>query len=357
MSQLLTLSKSSKDFNAHLDGSFSSSLRAIPLETMNANSSNETVTFQILPIDQIQKPSILSCWIQALKLKNFLLIVFPVYLLSVKNFVDHRIHEPITWILSLFSVLLLYSGVNLRNEYSDHMLGFDRIFPKSGSRVIQKGYLTAIELKKVSWVLILSSFLFAMPIILVFPELIITLILTVVIFSWAILVDKSNFKYHKGGEVAIFLLMGPLLSAGFDVSVTGGASAESIAIGIVWGWMSVFLLHLNNLESIMDYSRARFLNTVVYLGFDKAKKMLSLWWLGFVILFSLYHYFYLGFYWWWFLSLVLGFLSFRFISKTLSLRSPIGSDLIRLKKRGYYLYLIVVLLWVVESLWILIPAL
>lgn len=357
MSTLITVSRKSEKFLSFLDGSFSDEQRAIPLQTLNANTQNETVTFRLIDRSAMACPSTMDCWIKALKLKNFLLVIFPIYIMSVKNWVDHRIKDPTVWMLSLLSLIFLYAGVNLRNEYSDHMLGFDRIFPDTGSRVLQKGYLAAHEVKKMSWIFIFLALVVSLPILLVFPELIITMILTVFVFNWAVLVDRSNFKYHKGGEIAVFLLMGPLLCCGFDVSVTGGASAESVAIGLVWGWISVFLVHLNNLESIMDYSRAKFLNTVSYLGFDKAKKMLAVWWIIFVILFSMYHYFYLGFFWWWFFTMTVSFLSIRFVSKTLALRSPLGSDLKRLKKRGYYLYLIVIMLWTVESLWLLIPAL
>src|SRR5262245_11697931 len=57
MRNLKTISHCDPEFNSYLDGSFSDDLRALPVRSLNVDTLNEEVTFEIVPVDEIQKPS------------------------------------------------------------------------------------------------------------------------------------------------------------------------------------------------------------------------------------------------------------------------------------------------------------
>lgn len=351
MSDVVTLSKSSPEFESYLLGTFSKDKRALPVRTLNANSSQETVTFEIRPVSEIERPPLPVLLLYLLKVRAFILVLFPMYLILVKNTADKTIHDAIVVVLSTFGILFTYIAVNLRNDFTDHMKGLDRINPKAGSRVIQRGWMTAAQVKSWANVFVTLALLAAALVIIAFPVVVGVVILTLLVGIWAQFLKKGSFKYQRGGEIFVFLLLGPLLTTGYHISIAGSWDLESLFLGVIWGWLVVFLQHIKNFEFIMINSQAGFHNTVTWLGFDKARLMLKWWWLGFLGMFILYHLRYAGDFWTWFLGSVIAFCAFPFFIAINHLQSPVGSDLVRVRRRGYNLVLVTIFLWALENIW------
>lgn len=351
MSEVVTLSKSSPQFESYLLGTFSKDKRALPVRTLNANSSLETVTFEIKPLSEIERPSWPVILLYLLKVRAFILVLFPMYLLLVKNTADKTILDPFVVVLSTLGILFTYIAVNLRNDFTDHMKGLDRINPKAGSRVIQRGWMTAAQVRNWASFFVGLALLCAALVIFAFPVVVGVVIMTVLVGVWAQFLKKGSFKYHKGGEIFVFLLLGPLLTTGYHISIAGAWDLESLYLGIMWGWLVVFLQHIKNFEFIMINSQAGFHNTVTWLGFDKSKILLKVWWLVFLAMFICYHVRYAGDFWTWFLGATLAFSAFPFFIGINNLQSPVGSDLIRVRKRGYNLVLVTIFLWALENIW------
>lgn len=355
--QLLTLEKSHPKFTEFLEGTFSDEFSAIPLETLNANQTNEIVTFKILKKSEIEKPSALVVWLKALRLRSFIIVVFPLFLVLVKNSVDKVILDPWLVFFAVLGVLTLFASVSLQNDYQDHMLGIDRINPESGSRVLQKAWLTAYQVKLASRLFLILALICGLPLIFVFPKLVIVSFLTAVIGGWALFQKNGGFKNFEGGELLLGFLVGPLLCSGLDIALTSRLKLETLFLGTIWGGLILFPLHLTNLENIMMNSKAQLTNMIAVRGFDKGRRFVHRWWLGTLTLFIIYHFLFSGKFWTWFWGLSLVFISMRFSMKLLSLTSPIGSELGRVKKRGQYLFLITCFFWTFECLWILIEPL
>jgi 1,4-dihydroxy-2-naphthoate octaprenyltransferase len=346
-----TLSKGDPEFESYLLGTFSKDKRALPLQTLNANSLRETVTFEIVPVSQIQKPSFALLFLNLLKVRSCILVLFPIFLILIKNTVDKNIKDPIVVLISTFGILSTYIAVNLRNDYTDHMKGLDRINPQAGSRVIQKGWLTAAQVRSWAHLFVIFAMVAAGLVIFAFPMVMGVVILTMLVGIWAQFLKRGSFKYHKGGEVFVFFLLGPLLTTGYQISISGFWDRESLFLGIMWGWLAVFLQHIKNFEFIMVNSQAGFHNTVTWLGFDKSKILLKVWWVAFLAMFLTYHYRYSGIFWTWFLGSVLVFCGMPLFIRLTNLRSPVGSDLINVRKRGLNLVLITLFLWAAENVW------
>jgi 1,4-dihydroxy-2-naphthoate octaprenyltransferase len=351
VSEVVTLSKGSPEFESYLLGTFSKDKRALPVRTLNANSSLETVTFEIKSISEIEMPSLPVLLLYLLKVRALILVLFPMYLILVKNTADKTILDPVVVLLSTLGILCTYIAVNLRNDFTDHIKGLDRINPKAGSRVIQKGWMTAAQVKSWANFFVGLALGAASLVIFAFPVVVGVVLLTFLVGIWAQFLKKGSFKYQRGGEVFVFLLLGPFLTTGYHISIAGSWDLESLFLGVIWGWLVVFLQHIKNFEFIIINSQAGFHNTVTWLGFDKAKTMLKWWWLIFLSMFIAYHIEYAGSFWTWFLGGVLAFSAFPFFIGINNLQSPAGSDLVRVRKRGYNLVLVTIFLWALENIW------
>ncbi|KYG69395.1 1,4-dihydroxy-2-naphthoate octaprenyltransferase [Bdellovibrio bacteriovorus] len=353
MSELITLSKNSPEFESYLLGTFSKTHRALPVQTLNVNSASETVTFRILPLESIKKPSSLTVLLQTFKARSFLLILAPLFLVLTKNIAYRTVVDPLTTAIATVGVLLAFIAVNLRNDYMDHMKGVDRVLERSGSRSIQNGWVTADQVKNYSTVLLSMAILCALPIIFAFPEVAGVIFLSLIIGLWAQFKKQNSFKYQIGGELALFLMLGPLLTVGYQLAMGAGFDWESVWLGCLWGWLVLFVVQLKNFMNIFPSAQAGFTNTVNWLGFDKSRRLLAVWWILFLGFNLLFHVQYAGFYWGFYLSLVLVLLSFSFIYKLKNISSPVGSELRAVFKAGFYLFLITIGLWVFECLWYL----
>lgn len=353
MSELITLSKRNKEFESYLLGTFSQTHRALPQQTLNVNSASETVTFRIVPLDQIQKP---KWWVQVsqiYKVRSFLLILLPIVLILTKNIDDHTMQDPVTSLIATVGVLLAFISINLRNDYMDHMKGVDRVLERSGSRAIQSGWITAAQVKTCSTVFLVLALLCAVPLAFAYPELLGVFAASLAIGLWAQFKKQNSFKYRIGGEIALFVMLGPLLTVGFQMAMGVSPDMESFWLGCVWGWLVLFVVHLRNFMNIFPSSQAGFTNTVNWLGFDKARRLIAIWWILFVVFNLVYHLTYAGSYWGVYLTAVLAFVSGNFIFKLKAISSPVGSEMRSVFRSGFYLFLIAIGMWVFECLWYL----
>lgn len=353
MKDLITLSKSSPDFESYLLGTFSEEKRALPVQTLNVNSASETVTFRILPIKSIHRPSFVEVLFQTFKIRSFLLILLPLFLILTKNIVDKTFVDPMTTVIATLGVLLAFIAVNLRNDYVDHMMGVDRVLEKSGSRAIQNGWVTASQVKTYSNIFLGLAMVCSVPIVFAFPHVAIVILLSGLVGIWAQFKKKSSFKYQIGGELALFLLLGPLLTVGYQLSMGAPFDSESVWIGCVWGWLVLFIVHLRNFVNILPSMQAGFSNTVNWLGFDNSRRLIAAWWALFVIFDLVYHSFFAGTFWGFYISIGIALMSVSFVLKLKSVSSSTGSELRSIFKYGFQLFLLAIGLWVFECLWYL----
>ena len=354
MSQFITLDKKSSDFNRYLRGTFSKTQRALPVKSLNVNTEQESITFQIVELSDIKKPSFFTTWMKALRPRSFLMVLFPMFLIASKNIVDNTTIDPETLFLATLGVLFLFAAFNLRNDYVDHMKGFDRIDPQLGSRTIQAGWLTAESVRKVGNWFLFFTFLLAFPIFMAFPQVLYFVVLAAMISYLVLYRVHFSFKEVAGGELGILLLVGPLLTSGYEFSFTGVVRPETLVIGLIWGGMVLLPIHLRNLELIVSQSQAGLHNMVNYFGFDKGKRLIAYWWIFCFGGFVGYHYEYAGFFWCWFYTFFMGFVTILFLQDLSHLKSPAGSRMLALRNKGNYLLSFIMGLWVIEILWYLI---
>jgi len=354
VSRFVTLTKGSPDFESYLLGTFSKTERALPVQTLNVNSASETVTFKIVSCTGIDKPKMAWMLLRSIKMRSLLLVLFPLLLVLTKNVVDLTIRDPIAALIATLGVIFAYVAVSLRNDFMDHMKGVDRVIEKSGSRAIQNGWMTAAQVKSLSNVFLALSLLLSIPVAIGYPHVLIVLAIALAVGVWAQFNKKNSFKYRIGGEIALFLMFGPLLTTGYQMAMGAPFDEEVVILGCLWGWLVLFVVQVKNFTNIMASSQAGFANTVNWLGFDRSKVLIGAWWVLFVVFNFIFHMNFAGYYWGWYTTITLAFCSINFFYRLKNITSPVGSDLLLILRSGLNLFMFTMGLWVMECLWYLV---
>jgi 1,4-dihydroxy-2-naphthoate octaprenyltransferase len=348
--ELITLSKKDSRFLSYINGTFSREHRALPVTSLNVNTESEQVTFQLVPTKEIAQPLLGLQWLQILKVRNFLMIMFPVFLVFAKNWSQGPLLDPWTGALASLGALCLMTAVNLRNDYLDHLSGLDRIHPQSGSRAIQNGWVTASQVKQWSFGYLLLGVLLGLKAVWLHKEILILVGIFALLGVLGMTSYKMGLKYRRWSEWAVFLLLGPLLTLGIQISIGEGFDLEVMGIGFLTGALSVFYLHLKNFEQLMVNDQANFQNTISWLGFENGKRWLVAWWIFSIATLNLYHLFYSRTFWQ-VAFLVVTFSTVPpFVSLLSQLTSPLSSRMKKLVNLGKKMILAVMILWAIKAI-------
>lgn len=349
--RLITLKKSEADFNRYLLGTFSDQEIAIPVQSLNVGKDDETVTFHIISEKQVKRPNYLLYWIRLIKLKSYIYLLAPLFFVVAKNFVDERMFDSTSLFFTVIGSLLLYASFNIRNDFNDHMSGWDRVFPPQTPKPILQGWIKAGEASYLSLFLFAIGCAVCIPSFIKQPELIRVAAVLSVIFFGARLFQRNSFKSKEVGEVALFLLAGPGLVSAYQVALGAGVDTEVLGFGALWGFGILFLVHLNNFAHLMDSEKFGLENAMIKYGFDRSQKFLVFWWMGFIFLWGIFHILYSATYMTWFTTGLLAFWSIPTLIRLAEIQSPVGSDLFEAKRKGELNFLLMVFLMMIEHLW------
>ncbi len=348
-----TLQKSDADFKKYLMGTFSNTDVAIPVKTLNVGTVNETVTFEIVKMIEVQRPKYFVFLAHLIKLRTYLLIMVPLFYVAFKNYLDDRFFDPISFLCASVAILFLYAGLNLRSDLNDHISGFDRVIEPTSAKPLLKGWITGSEVSFMSLVFIAISAVLAVPVFILQKEEIRVVAVVIILFIVGQFFKKNSYKNQRLGEIILFLLIGPGLCSGLQVALGSGIDTEILFFGSLWGIAVLFLVHLNNFSHLLSSSQAGIHNTMNKMGFDASKKFLVFWLVLLNVFWILFHHFYAGTFWVWFVGLVFIFWSIPTAIEFSNISSPVGSDLLSAKKTGYKNFLLMIVLLFIEQIWYL----
>ncbi len=353
--QYITLKQNDREFSEYLWGrggaALKSNQRAIPVKTSNLGTPEEAVTFELKNISEIKKPGIFLFLSSLVKLNTFVLILFPLYYVLTKNYLAGRIADPLAALLAALSSALLFAGLNIRNDVYDHISGFDRVNLNANCKPIRMGWISAITASRLSLILIFFSGLLALPVILRQPELCGVIAIALGLFFIGRFEKNNSYKQQHLGEFILFMLVGPALVSGYQVAAGAGIDTEVLSFGVLWGVAVVYLVQVNNFSHLMTSSQSGIRNTMTKLGFDRAQKFLIAWWIFFIALWALFHYYYSPAYWALFGTLSLLLCSVPLYLKISNIKSPMGSGLQAVRKAAHKTFLLTVFIFLLENLW------
>ena len=272
MEKYVTLDRSNPDLQVHLLGEPTKNIRAIPVRSMNVNSQNEKVTFQLLPISELKRPPLFLVLLQVIRSDLLPLTLIPAT--AILMLFRTRLVQIDLALWALASLFFLHGAIFCRNDFIDHMRGVDRVNEKGGSRVIQRGWLLASTVQKIYWVMGFVSLLFAAPVFWIFPEL---LALACVV-ALAGVYGYSQSRWGRGhwffSSLAIFLCLGPLLTAGMSYAMAKSFELSTLLVGVYFGGLALLYTELRHTISMVVDHEAGLSTLPVKLGFDHTKKAL-----------------------------------------------------------------------------------
>lgn len=246
--------------------------RALPVRSLNVGTGAEQVTFEIKPLDDISIPSIYKLIWFLVRPTTLILSLGPMLAALFFCFLHDLAVNGAVALSSFVGVLLFHIALNLFNDYSDHIRGQDRLRATGGTRVIQRGWVRAFEVRRVAWLLLALAVVCALPAVVLHfaPVAIVGGIAFLVGLEFAF--QKLRLKYRGFAEILAFVLTGPLLMCGFTWAVTGQVLWYELGLGSIFGAVSLMYFHSANFENIMTDSQAGVRTWATRAGFDASKK-------------------------------------------------------------------------------------
>lgn len=331
MSRFVTVDKNDANYLQYLKGTFSSAERAIPVQINDGASLHSKVTFQILNVSDIKAPSLFFIFAQLFRFDLLSLTLLPalaVWLFYFENSQLSHLHS----ILLFCSLFFLHAAACAFNDYFDHMQGRDRLNEKSGSRVIQLGYLRAQSVLKWAWFCWGLASLGGIYLSLQNPYLIAFAAFGALLGALGSMYGSLGLKGVGFSDLAVLIGLGPLLTLSIEFVVMGQLTLPIFVLGLIFGLLtSVYTQAKSLASSLLDY-QARVKTLPVRLGFDRAKIFMSFEMLAAI---GLYFYFLSGLQ---FSGLVFAFLCVVTILFLLKLKSPLSSQTQKLSTRILWLH-------------------
>lgn len=217
-----------------------------------------------------------SVWISALRLRTLPLAAASI-ILSAGLAAHAQIFDLSTFILLLFTALLLQILSNLANDYGDSITGADNETRVGPLRSMQTGLITADSMKK--------AIIFTVVLILVSGISLLTISLGQNLNSWLLFIflgvcaiiaaitytmGKVPYGYRAMGDIAVFVFFGLVGVVGsyylYDLSFNWSLLLPAISVGL----LSASVLNINNLRDIYTDKQANKVTLVVLLGRKKA---------------------------------------------------------------------------------------
>lgn len=271
-----TLSRKDPEFASYLLGSFSSALRAIPVQSLNVGTQSEVVTFEILPVGQIKSPSKWALMVELSRASSLILSLAPMLSVLILFLVSGVQINLVVALSSLLGVLCFHIGINLFNDFNDHMKGQDRLRGEVRTHALQKGWVRAVSVKRVAWGLFFVAGLFGLPAIYLQFSHYVFVAGTALLLGLAFAFQTFRLKYHGWAEVMAFLLTGPLLTMGYSWAISGTFSPNIVLLGLMFGSLTLAYYHAKNFENIMPDSQAGIRTWATRAGFDASKNFFYL---------------------------------------------------------------------------------
>lgn len=336
--KFVTLERKDPEFSRYLDGNGPGGLTALPVESYAVNSPRERVTFALEAVHK-GRPYWLRRVLHACRFEILTLTLGPAAL-AITAAANWR--TDLNWFsvgFMLLSLVAIHASAFTQNDYDDHKQGIDRIQRRRGSQVIQRGWMSAAQVRRLSRTMLALSFLFSLPV-LYWSDVAVTLLALIAVtavigFSFS----GRGFKYQGVGDLVVGLCMGPLLTLGVLQVLVPEQGHWGMILGLPLGLAAVIAFQLRQLETIMAERSARSGTLISRLGFDRAKKWIEreFWLVPVVSVMAVWP-------WvpkWGLVALfVIAFVGQAPLSLLLRrAKSPLSSDLVGLGRRALYYHL------------------
>lgn len=351
-SPFVTLTPDDPDFRQYLLGNFSNELRALPVESFRQHSSRERVTFRLVPIQEIQKPTWWKIYFKACRpeLLGLTLGPFFVTLLLLHKGMGLSFENPFALIAAAFGLFFLHVSAFLLNDFRDHMRGVDFANRKRGSQVIQKGWASAREVRMWAFVNAGLALICGLPALIVTPKLFLVCSVAAICvlgLSWI----SSRLARFGLSDIMVFVGLGPLLTSAAALAAIGRVPSQVLLLGTAFGASAVLTLQIRQLENLFRAGRDSFRTFIGAFDFDRAR-MLVISQIIFVSALQIAMAVEVFHRWVAVFGFILALLPLYFVySHVAKAASPLSSDLLKVGRRAIWAQT-ALLVWWGAALWI-----
>lgn len=338
----VTAKRGTPEFERLINGSFSTTERALPIQSLRIGKLDEEVTFELMALSQVPKMNLKEVLKSFLHLKKLLFVLFPLFFFNMRDWNQPFLSAP-ELILIVVGIVLALLAVQMQVDSEDFISGYDRIRGSRGQKVLSKGIMSVSELQFYVKLALGGAFAAGLLPLIVEPLRILSFLVGAA-FLYVGYAKGVSQKNRLIRDIFLALIAGPCLAFGIVPRV------DSLTFGFVWALFVFFELQIEHFQFYFAQAEAGEKNLMTLKSFDQAPKILWRVWgialLGYVIYRSLQSQIYL----WLGSILILAFISIKWRRDLFKLATPAGSEIDRVCEKGHHLYLTFITLWVAELL-------
>ncbi len=212
-----------------------------------------------------------SRWLVSLRAYSFPASLMPVLLAAALAATGGL---TVSWaMLPLYAVaaLLFHAGTNVLNDYYDYRHGVDGPCDPDPTHAITRGIVTPRFMAISGHLYFAAGIALGSLIALERGSLFFAAGLAGALAAYFYTNARYSLKYRALGDVAVFLLMGPALTALGYWALTGSVDATAIVASLPLAFFVTAILHGNNMRDIETDAAARVDTVARRLGFRRSK--------------------------------------------------------------------------------------
>jgi 1,4-dihydroxy-2-naphthoate octaprenyltransferase len=202
-----------------------------------------------MPSAKPTRPHPVQIWLRAVRAPLLIATMIPVLLGGGFALMD-RSFDGWTFLAAMIAVLLLQAGTHLFNDYFDFSKGADCDTSLTPPSVIRLGWLMPQSVYRGGLFCFLSAALVGSYLVYTGGVTVLLLGIVGLVVGYWFTGTRWALSYHALGELAVFLLHGPLLVYGTYYVMVGITYSHVLLGGIPIGLLWAAMLHLNNMRDL-----------------------------------------------------------------------------------------------------------
>jgi len=220
----------------------------------------------------------INYWIKASRPQTLIASLAPVCTASILCYKKHDDFSIVIFLLTAISAVLIQTMTNFINDLYDYKKGADKSTRLGPDRMVQKGYLSSNEMKIAIVVSLTLAVLSGFYLVLIGGWIVLSVGLSSFVLAYLYTATKFSIAYNGLGEVFVFVYFGVIASAGTFFLQTSLFTTEAILIGVIFGFLNMALLIINNLRDYKEdlISNKKTLIVLLGVGFGKLELFVSL---------------------------------------------------------------------------------
>ena len=204
-------------------------------------------------------------WIQAARPQTLVAALAPVLCSSFLCYKYYQFNFLI-FLLTVLSAVLIQIMTNFINDLYDFKKGGDKENRLGPDRMVQKGLISEIEIKKAIIFLLCLSVFSGLYLVFVGGWIILAIGLSSFLFAYLYTATRFSIAYNGLGEFFVFVYFGLIASIGTAYLQTNLYLFDTAVIGCIFGFLNMSLLIINNIRDVNEDAKSNKKTLVVLFG-------------------------------------------------------------------------------------------